>query len=583
MLFKSAYPDIHVPPDLTLWQWLFETSSPAAGCSKPDAVTSPTREYINTQTGARLTHAQVRDAAVALSAALVRHRRPRRPRSDGDGDGERDGDGDGLRPGDVVSLVSPNAVTYPICLHGVIRAGGVPAVSSPAANEAEMRHALRTARSRFVMCAPETLPVVRAAARAEGVDESRIFVFADDDDDHVDGFVSLSALVEEGARLGRTEPAGLPSGRSSADAPAFLCFSSGTTGLPKAVIISHANIIAQCLQLNLAYTHSHMALGLLPFYHSKSSPRSFSGLVRAQVHCLVSHTSIAVVPRFTMPALLSAISTYRIAEVNLVPPILIRLAHDPTVGDYDLSCVERWATGAAPVSPEVLALLARRFPGTGFKQGYGMTETTACVTTHPRHLYDFKHGRSVGTLVAGTVIKVVNEDGEAVGVDERGEIRVKGPQIVPGYLNNPVASAEAFDDEGFLRTGDEGSVAADGQLTIHDRIKEMIKVKGAQVAPAELEDLLLGHPSVADAAVIGVPDDYAGERPFAFVVLGPGADHESAPQELDHYVKETRTRSKWLAGVRVVETIPKSPSGKILRRILREEYKRNTMALSPKL
>lgn len=126
-----------------------------------------------------------------------------------------------------------------------------------------------------------------------------------------------------------------------------------------------------------------------------------------------------------MPALLSAISTHRIAEVNLVPPILIRLAHDPTVDDYDLGCVERWATGAAPVSPEVLAQLARRFPGTtGFKQGYGMTETTACVATHPPHLYGFEHGRSVGTLVAGTVMKVVNEDGVAVGVGERGEVNV---------------------------------------------------------------------------------------------------------------------------------------------------------------
>ncbi|OAA82384.1 4-coumarate-CoA ligase 2 [Akanthomyces lecanii RCEF 1005] len=549
---------MRVPHDLTLWQWLFDSPSPAAGCSRHDAAGEEAREYINTQTKTRLTHAQVRDAAAALSTALVRRH--------------------GLRPGDVVSLVSPNAVTYPICLHGVIRAGGVPAVSSPGANEAEMRHALRTVRSRFVLCAPgDTLAVVRAAARSEGIDEKRIFVFADEEDRAEDGaFVSLSALVEEGTRMGRIEAVGLPRGKTNAEVPAFLCFSSGTTGLPKAVIVSHANIIAQCLQLNLAYTHSRTALGLLPFYH-------ISGLVRAQVHCLVSNTSIAVVPHFSMPALLSAVSAHRIAEVNLVPPILIRLAHDPTVADYDLSCVERWATGAAPVSPEVLGLLARRFPGTGFKQGYGMTETTACVTTHPQHLYDFKHGRSVGTLVAGSVIKVVNEDGVAVGVGERGEIRVKGPQIVPGYFRNPEATADAFDDESFLRTGDEGSVAADGQLTIHDRIKEMIKVKGAQVAPAELEDLLLGHTSVADAAVIGVPDDYAGERPFGFVVLRPGVDSARAPEDLMQYVKDTRTRSKWLAGVRVVELIPKSPSGKILRRILREEYKRDLKASRAKL
>ncbi|KAM3450179.1 hypothetical protein MY3296_006288 [Beauveria thailandica] len=583
MLFKSSYPDIHVPPDLTLWQWLFDAPSPAAGCSssRGDSLL-PTREYINTaattnNNNARLTHAQVRDAAAALSAALAHPRH-----------------GHGLRPGDVVALISPNAVTYPVCFHGVMRAGGVPAVSAPGATETEMRHALRTARARFVMCAPgQTLKMVREAARKEGVSEERVFWFADDDEEEEEDMeqggrwcTGLSELVQEGKRLmeededdeGGMRAVGLPSGKTSAETTAFLCFSSGTTGLPKAVIISHANIIAQCLQLNLAYTHSGMALGLLPFYH-------ISGLVRSLVHCLVSNTSIAVVPRFTMPALLSAISTHRVAEVNVVPPILIRLAHDPTVDDYDLGCVERWATGAAPVSPEVLARLARRFPGTGFKQGYGMTETTACVTTHPPHLYGFEHGRSVGTLVAGTVIKVVNEDGVAVGVGERGEIRVKGPQIVPGYFDNPAATAAAFDPDGFLRTGDEGSVAPDGQLTIHDRIKEMIKVKGAQVAPAELEDLLLGHPCVADAAVVGVPDDYAGERPFAFVVLRPGRGvaPDEAPRRLVRHVKDARARDKWLAGVRVVEAIPKSPSGKILRRILRDEYKKSVEVSSAKL
>lgn len=171
---------------------------------------------------------------------------------------------------------------------------------------------------------------------------------------------------------------------------------------------------------------------------------------------------------------------------------------------------------------------------------------------------------------------------------QKTQIRVKGPQITPGYFDNPAATAAAFDPDGFLRTGDEGSVAPDGQLTIHDRIKEMIKVKGAQVAPAELEDLLLGHPCVADAAVVGVPDDYAGERPFAFVVLRPGGGRgvsaeEEAMERLVQHVKDARARDKWLAGVRVVEAIPKSPSGKILRRILRDEYRKSVQVSSAKL
>lgn len=144
--------------------------------------------------------------------------------------------------------------------------------------------------------------------------------------------------------------------------------------------------------------------------------------MRYQIHAFASHTSVAVLPKFTMPATLDAIATYRIPEVNLAPPILIRLVHDAVVADYDLSCVELWTAGAAPVSPEVLDLMAKRFPGTGFKQGYGMTESTATAACHPKHLYDFKYGSAVGTLVASTVAKVVNEAGVAVGVGEQGEV-----------------------------------------------------------------------------------------------------------------------------------------------------------------
>lgn len=209
-----------MPSDVTLWQWLFEGPSPAAGCSRRDAVSekTPPRAFINVQTKTRLTHAQIRDAAAALSTSLLRRH--------------------GLQPGDVVSLVSPNAVTYPLVTHGVMRAGGVPAFSAPAYNEAEMRHAFRTVGTRFVFCHPETLAVVRAAARQEGVGEERIFVFSDEEET-VDGFVSLSALVDEGARLEPVEAARLPVGKTNAEVPAFLCFSSGTTGLPKAVRFCH--------------------------------------------------------------------------------------------------------------------------------------------------------------------------------------------------------------------------------------------------------------------------------------------------------------------------------------------------------
>lgn len=155
--------------------------------------------------------------------------------------------------------------------------------------------------------------------------------------------------------------------------------------------------------------------------------------------------------------------------------------------------------------------------------------------------------------------------------------------MVLGYFNNPAATAVAFDSEGFLRTGDEGSIDSKGMIEIHDRIKEMIKVKGIQVAPAELEDLLLGHEKVEDAAVIGIPDDYSGERPLGFVVLKPGVNCKGIEEELMEYVRKTKVRTKWLVSVRVLEQIPKSPSGKILRRVLRDRYRDEQSASKAKL
>jgi 4-coumarate--CoA ligase len=243
------------------------------------------------------------------------------------------------------------------------------------------------------------------------------------------------------------------------------------------------------------------------------------------------------------------------------------------VANYDLSCIRRFASGAAPISSSVLRDLEKRFPGRGFKQGYGMTESTGCITTHPLSGHEFKNARKGGTLVASTQVKIVDAEGKMLGVGEKGEVLVKGPQIVMGYWENEAATREAFDEDGFLRTGDEGSFDGEvgGFIRIHERIKEMIKVKGVQVAPAELEDLLLEHEMVEDCAVVGMKNDYSGERPFAFVVLKEGSWREGLEEEIMKWVRDRKVRTKWLAGVRVVGTISKSPSGKILRRVLRKE------------
>ena len=201
-----------------------------------------------------------------------------------------------------------------------------------------------------------------------------------------------------------------------------------------------------------------------------------------------------------------------------------------------------------------------------------MTESCSCITAHPPELYDYKYAHAVGTLIPCTEAKIIDMERKELGVNEPGEVLAKGPQVVMGYLNNPKATAETFDSDGWLHTGDQGFIDEQGLLTITDRIKEMIKVKGIGVAPAELEDLLLGHPKVEDTAVLGLHDDYSGERPKAYVV--PKRDvkaDEALARDLMRYVKDRKVRHKWITEVEFVEEIPKSASGKILRRVLRDK------------
>lgn len=276
--------------------------------------------------------------------------------------------------------------------------------------------------------------------------------------------------------------------------------------------------------------------------------------------------------KFGFEDMLKAIIQHKIEELILVPPILIRLVKDPVAQRYlsDLQrTVKRWSSGSAPTSPEIISLLQHNFPQTGFRQGYGATESTACISAHPPSHYDYKYATTGGMLVANTVAKVISLDDPTrmLGPNETGEICACGPQIAMGYLNNENATAETFQN-GFFHTGDVGHIDEEGLLHIEDRIKEMIKVKGQQVAPAELEDLLLGNECVEDVAVLGVPDDYSGERPKAVVVLKAHVSpSENLARELMNFVKEKKVRYKWLVELEFQDSIPKSPTGKLLRSV----------------
>lgn len=532
-----------VPTDLTVWDWLFD--SPYSPINKHPS--SSFAGFQNAITKERVDWADVKRYSTYISTALVKNY--------------------GLREGQTISLFSQNTVWYPVAMFAGLRVGAKISGASPAYNAEEMAFALKTADAKFLMTTPASMQVAEESAKAAGLPKSNIILL----EGELEGYTTLKQLIEIGKQHGEScqSPAfKLPAGKKSKDICGFLSFSSGTTGLPKAVMISHQNVIAQCLQIQqITPEIQKKVMAVLPLFH-------ITGLVHQMHLPILLNAEVVMLPQFTMEGMLKTIVEYKLNELLMVPPILIRMVRDPLVDKYDLSHVTRFSSGAAPLSEEIIQLLQKKWPQTGFKQGYGMTESCSCITAHPPSKFEYKYAHSGGAVVASTEVKIIKEDGSEADVGEQGEVLARGPQIVMGYLNNEKATRETFDDDGWLHTGDQGMIDEEGMIYITDRIKELIKVKGIGVAPAELEDLLLGHAKVEDVAVMGVPDDYSGELPKAFVKLKDGVSADSSVgRELIAWVKEKKVRHKWVREVEFVDEIPKSASGKILRRVLREKAK----------
>ncbi|EXJ74398.1 uncharacterized protein A1O5_02694 [Cladophialophora psammophila CBS 110553] len=542
VLFKSFHPRVEVPEDITTWQWVFETKEFSPLYKTPR---EPLAGYVNAVTKERLDWAAVKTTATQLSTALVKEY--------------------GFQPGETISLFSTNTIWYPVAMWATIRAGGRVNGASPAYNVEEMTYALKIAKSRFLITLPTSLDVALAAARNVGIPRHHVFLL----EGKADGCISIQDLMKRGEKYTPDPPYQIPRGKTNKDICGYLNFSSGTTGLPKAVMLSHHNIIAQCHQLRqIQAPGRYKILAVMPLFH-------ITGLVRFCTYPIFMNGDSVMLPSFTMESMLRAICEFQIQELILVPPIIIRLVRDKIVDDFDLRHVNRWSSGSAPISPEIIALLQKKFPWTGFRQGYGATESTCCISAHPPSHYDYKYATTGGLLVANTEAKVIDlTTGKELGVGETGEILARGPQIAMGYLDNPAASAETFDKDGFFHTGDVGHFDAEGLIHIEDRIKEMIKVKGLQVPPAELEDLLLGHPEVEDCAVLGTPDEYSGERPKAYVVVKDGVQESAeVARRLLKFVKERKVRYKWIVEIEFTHQVPKSPTGKLLRRILKVKDK----------
>ncbi|KAF2196067.1 4-coumarate-CoA ligase 2 [Delitschia confertaspora ATCC 74209] len=540
VIFKSKQPPIDLPADLPVWDFLFASKFSPLN-HHPE---SELGGFENAITKERVNWAQCKEYSTYISTALVRNY--------------------GLQEQDTISLFSQNTVWYPIAMFAGLRVGAKISGASPAYNVEEMTFALKTADAKFLMTTPSSMGVAKAAAEAAGLPLKNVFLL----EGELEGYTTVKNLIEMGqsyGEQGQVRRFELPRGKKNGAVCGFLSFSSGTTGLPKAVMISHQNVIAQCLQIQqITPVTQKKIMAVLPLFH-------ITGLVHQMHLPVLLNADVIMLPQYTMEGMLNVISEYKLSELLLVPPILIRLVRDPLVEKYDLSHVTRFSSGAAPLSEEIIQLLQKKFPGTGFKQGYGMTESCSCITAHPPEKFDYKYAHSGGAIVASTEVKILKEDGTEGGLGESGEVLARGPQVVMGYLNNEKATRETFDEGGWLHTGDQGLIDEEGMIHIQDRIKELIKVKGIGVAPAELEDLLLGHPKVEDVAVMGIKDDYSGELPKAFVVLQSGAQpSREVAKELISYVKEKKVRYKWIKEVEFIEQIPKSPSGKILRKLLRD-------------
>ncbi|KAI0162129.1 acetyl-CoA synthetase-like protein [Xylariaceae sp. FL1272] len=550
-IFKSRHQDITVPTNITLWEWLFGEESKYSPLNKyPE---DKLAGYTDAITKERTSWKDVKEAATYISTTLVKDY--------------------GLKEGDTVSLFSRNTIWYPVTLFAAMRVGGVVSGASPAYSVEEMTYALKTANAKFIATHPTSIDVAAEAANNAGISQEHIFLL----EGELEGYTTVKELIKRGKAYGepgQVSHAKLPHGKTNREVCALLSFSSGTTGLPKAVMIAHHNVIGQSLQMEPLTPEDHKkVLGVLPMFH-------ITGIVHSMHFPLIINAEVIMLPAFSMESMLQTISDYQIAEILLVPPILIRVVRDPIVDNYDLRCVKRISSGAAPVSEEILQLLSKKFPGSGFKQGYGMTESCSCITAHPPWAFDYKYGHTVGTIVASTEVKLIKEDGSEADLGEPGEILARGPQVVMGYLNNETATRETFDEDGFLHTGDQGVIDAEGFITITDRIKELIKVKGIGVAPAELEDLLLGHEAVEDCAVTAVLDDWAGERPKAFVVLkGSNIASEAMGLDIIAHVEKNKVRHKWIKEIEFTDEIPKSASGKILRRVLRDRAKKGVKGL----
>lgn len=448
----------------------------------------------------------------------------------------------GLRKGDVLAVLAPNVPEYPIVVLAASLAGGTVVALNPIDTLDDLAGHLTDAGAKLLVTVPSEVPKATALTTRTTVEEVVVIGAAD-------GASSLSELLSE-------DP--LPEVTiDPAQDVAVLLHSSGSTGHPKGVMLTHRNIVATVLQTRTVTPlgADEKVLAMPPFHHA-------FGLIMVMSASLLQGATIVTMPRFDPQGYLEAIRDHRITRLYIVPTLAVLLARSPLPDSYDLSSIRSIVSGGAALDPEIARICRERL-GCHIAQGYGLTEAMTSFMQLEEPLVPASVGRTAPNVECRVVDVTTGED---LGANHQGEILIRGPHVMKGYLNAAEATRKALRPDGFLRTGDLGYLDDDGELFLVDRIKELIKYKGQQVSPVELEAVLMTHPKVADAAVIGVPDEDASEIPKAFLVT----KEPTTPEEIMAFVVDRVAPYKKIRQVEFIDQIPRTPVGKIERRRLKE-------------
>nr|AIR95613.1 4-coumarate:CoA ligase 4 [Betula pendula] len=523
-IFRSKLPDIYIPNHLPLHTYCFENLSQFK--DRPC--------LINGADGVTYTYAQVELTARKVASGL---------------------DKLGIKQGEVIMLLLQNCPEFAFAFLGASYIGAVSTTANPFYTPAEVAKQAKASNTKLIITQSSYVDKVKDFAKENGVKVMCI-------DSSLDDFLHFSQLTQ-------ADENDIPAVKINPDDVVALPYSSGTTGLPKGVMLTHRGLVTSVAQQvdgenpNLYFHSGDVILCVLPLFHIYSLNSVFLCGLRVGA-------SILIMQKFEIVKLLELVQQYKVTIAPFVPPIVLAIAKSPDVQWYDVSSIRTVMSGAAPMGRELEDAVRAKLPNAKLGQGYGMTEAgpvLAMCLAFAKEAFEIKSG-ACGTVVRNAQMKIVDPDtGASLPRNQAGEICIRGSQIMKGYLNDPEATERTIDKDGWLYTGDIGYIDDNDELFIVDRLKELIKYKGFQVAPAELEAMLVAHPNISDAAVVSMKDEAAGEVPVAFVVKSNGS--KISEDDIKQYISRQVVFYKRINQVFFTDAIPKAPSGKILRKDLR--------------